>query len=617
MPTPLTYPGVYIEELQSGVHTITGVATSITAFIGSAPRGATDEPVRVQSFAEFERQFGGLWVQSTLGYAVSQFFNNGGGDALIVRVASTLAAPVKAKGNVGGLALIAAQGGEQGNTIAVTDSNATSGTAAKFKLTVKVGANAGVDFDEQTPASIGATLAAAAVQIDPAAPAPVARPANAGPTNLTGGFDLPAAATVALGGFTLVAASAGKWGSALRFRVEVAPGAGKFNLLLRDTGSGVNERFLNLSTDPNDARFVTTVLEQQSQLVRTKAPVPNPLTSFQPAPVIAGSDPFLDASASTPLAGGVDGPPIADNDISLAGLAGAKHGLWALDKADLFNLLCIPPLAFDTDINATTRTAAAAYCKKRRALYVVDPLMAWNGPAAVIGNSAATGIDGTTFGMARSENAALFFPFILSPDPLQENRLETFAPCGAVAGVMARTDNNRGVWKAPAGIEATLAGASALSVKLTDDENGQLNPIGVNCLRAFPVIGRVVWGARTMRGADQLADQWKYIPVRRLALYIEESLFRGTQWVVFEPNDEPLWSQIRLNVGGFMNTLFRQGAFQGATPKDAYFVKCGHETTTQTDIDNGVVNIIVGFAPLKPAEFVVIKIQQIAGQTES
>jgi len=614
MPTSLTYPGVYIEELPSGVHTITGVATSITAFIGSAPRGPTDEPVRVQSFAEFDRQFGGLWVQSTLGYAVSQFFNNGGGDALIVRVASTAAAPVKAKGNVGGLALIAAAGGEQGNTIAVTVGNATSGTATRFKLTAKVGSNAAVDFDEQTPAGIGAALAAAAVVLDPAAPAPAARPTNAGPINLTGGADLPAVATVTLGGFTLVAASAGKWGSALRFRVEVAPGAGKFNLLVRDTGTGVNERFLNLSADPNDARFVSTVLEQQSQLVRTQGSVPNPLTTFQGAPA-AGADPLLDATASTPLANGVDGPPIADNDISLANLANTKHGLWALDNADLFNLLCIPPLTFDTDINATTRTAAAAYCKKRRALYIVDPLMAWDGPAAVIGNSAATGIDGTTFGMARSENAALFFPFILSPDPLQENRLETFAPCGAVAGVMARTDTNRGVWKAPAGIEATVAGASALSVKLTDGENGQLNPIGVNCLRSFPVIGRVVWGARTMRGADQLADQWKYIPVRRLALYIEESLFRGTQWVVFEPNDEPLWAQIRLNVGAFMQDMFRKGAFQGSMPRDAYFVKCDGETTTQQDIDNGIVNIQVGFAPLKPAEFVILSIQQIVRNT--
>jgi uncharacterized protein len=117
-----------------------------------------------------------------------------------------------------------------------------------------------------------------------------------------------------------------------------------------------------------------------------------------------------------------------------------------------------------------------------------------------------------------------------------------------------------------------------------------------------------------LRGADQLADDYKYLPVRRLALYLEESLYRGTQWVVFEPNDEPLWSQIRLNVGAFMQTLFQQGAFQGTTPLQAYFVKCDSETTTQTDIDLGIVNIVVGFAPLKPAEFVVISIQQIAGQ---
>ncbi len=149
---------------------------------------------------------------------------------------------------------------------------------------------------------------------------------------------------------------------------------------------------------------------------------------------------------------------------------------------------------------------------------------------------------------------------------------------------------------------------------LTDGEVGQLNPLGINSLRALPTIGHVVWGARTLEGADALASQWKYIPVRRLALYLEESLYRGTQWVVFEPNDEPLWAQIRLNVGGFMQTLFRKGAFQGSSPKDAYFVKCSSETTTQTDIDNGVVNILVGFAPLKPAEFVVIQIQQIASQ---
>jgi phage tail sheath protein FI len=154
-------------------------------------------------------------------------------------------------------------------------------------------------------------------------------------------------------------------------------------------------------------------------------------------------------------------------------------------------------------------------------------------------------------------------------------------------------------------------------VSLTDPENGQLNPLGVNCLRALGPAGRVIWGSRTLRGADQLADEWKYVPVRRTALFIEESLYRGTQWVVFEPNDEPLWAQIRLNIGAFMHNLFRQGAFQGTTPKDAYFVKCDKETTTQNDINLGIVNIIVGFAPLKPAEFVIIKLQQMAGQIET
>ncbi len=216
----------------------------------------------------------------------------------------------------------------------------------------------------------------------------------------------------------------------------------------------------------------------------------------------------------------------------------------------------------------------------------------------------------------RSKNATLFFPRLKKPNPLRDGQKEVFVPCGTLAGLFARTDTQRGVWKAPAGLDATLKGSPGLSVNLTDGENGELNPLGVNCLRNFPVVGRVAWGARTLRGADQLADEYKYIPVRRLALYIEESLYRGTQWVVFEPNDEPLWSQIRLNVGAFMHNLFRQGAFQGTTPKVAYFVKCDKETTPQNDIDRGIVNIVVGFAPLKPAEFVIIKLQQIAGELE-
>jgi phage tail sheath protein FI len=190
-------------------------------------------------------------------------------------------------------------------------------------------------------------------------------------------------------------------------------------------------------------------------------------------------------------------------------------------------------------------------------------------------------------------------------------------PSGTIAGLYARVDGARGVWKAPAGTEAALVGAQGIEYNLTDLENGTLNPLGVNCLRLFPVFGPVAWGARTLQGADQMTSEYKYIPVRRLALYLEESLYRGSKWIVFEPNDEPLWAQIRLNFGAFMHNLFRQGAFQGKTPREAYFVKCDKETTTQNDINLGIVNILVGFAPLKPAEFVVLKIQQMAGQVET
>jgi phage tail sheath protein FI len=203
------------------------------------------------------------------------------------------------------------------------------------------------------------------------------------------------------------------------------------------------------------------------------------------------------------------------------------------------------------------------------------------------------------------------------PDPLNDFTLRTFAPSGVVAGVYARTDGARGVWKAPAGVEATLTGVQGLVYKLTDAENGALNPLGLNCFRNFPIYGNVLWGARTLVGSDAEGSEWKYVPVRRTALYLEESLYRGTKWVVFEPNDEPLWAQIRLNINAFMQSLFRLGAFQGKTPREAYLVKCDKETTTQDDINRGIVNILVGFAPLKPAEFVIIKIQQLAGQIQT
>jgi len=190
-------------------------------------------------------------------------------------------------------------------------------------------------------------------------------------------------------------------------------------------------------------------------------------------------------------------------------------------------------------------------------------------------------------------------------------------PSGSIAGLMARIDSNRGVWKAPAGIEADIRGIRGVQRTMSDPENGLINPEGVNAIRVFAT-GIVSWGARTMDGFDNSGnDDYKYIPVRRVALFIEESLYRGLKFAVFEPNDEPLWAQIRLAAGAFMNNLFRQGAFQGQKTRDAYFVKVDSETTTQNDINLGIVNVVVRFAPLKPAEFVIITIQQMAGQVQT
>jgi phage tail sheath protein FI len=315
------------------------------------------------------------------------------------------------------------------------------------------------------------------------------------------------------------------------------------------------------------------------------------------------------------------GPSGNDGDLpdaaALIGDLGSKTGLHALEDVDLFNLLCIPRTAIVggadglTDVQARAVMAVGeSYCEKRRAFFLMDTPRGIDEQPEIRNWLAANDT-------LRHRNAALYYPRVRIPDPLDDFRLRSVGASGTLAGLCARIDAARGVWKAPAGTEASLRNVAELEDLLTDQENGALNPLGIDCLRTFPIYGNVSWGARTLEGSDQQASEWKYVPVRRLALFLEESLYRGTKWVCFEPNDEPLWAQIRLNVGAFMHDLFRKGAFQGQTPREAYFVKCDKETTTQSDINLGIVNIVVGFAPLKPAEFVIITIQQLAGQIET
>ncbi len=308
---------------------------------------------------------------------------------------------------------------------------------------------------------------------------------------------------------------------------------------------------------------------------------------------------------------GSDDSAIQDQDIAGPGTQAAETGLYALNKIDLFNLLCIPPLTFTQDVNPSATFAPALdYCYQRRALLLIDPPSQWTNSQDITTSLAS-------WGLSHRENAALYLPQVQYPDPLQNNAAKTFAPTGAIAGIMARTDTQRGVWKAPAGTDAVVSGASGLSRSLSNQELEQLTSAGINCLRTLPARGSVIWGARTLAGSNHQNSDYTYISTRRMILFLEESLARGTKWAVFEPNDEPLWSTIRLNVGNFLQDLFQQGAFQGTTAKEAYFVQCDRTTTTASDTQQGLFNIQVGVALLRPAEFIILRIQQRAGHAPS
>ena len=726
-----TYPGVYIEEIPSGVRTITGVATSITAFIGRALRGPVNEPTRIQSFGDYERTFGGLWLHSTMSYAIRQFFQNGGADALVVRLVNTesTAATVALPAADETLNLTAAPEGAQGNRLRVRvevpgpgpdliltvqeidDPNSTTpvvlneatyeaatptpaeletalnadtsmvavdgtfptslpdttddwiflsggeGPAAETQVLLPVAGDI-LELRAVTAGVAGNNLRATVVHsatdadrfaliieraevdgsftnvetfanlqsIDNAAPdfvttvvnastnvnvngtAPNTRPAALTRIAFADGADaeganpaVAATANLEIEALTLQASNPGVWGNRLRATVDfdtADPGDSSiFNLTIeeRDADDAVvsQEVFRNVSLDTESARYLEKILEIESTFVDVPGALPT-------AALLASSQPF---------SGGNDGIALTETDYQ--GSQADKEGIYALEDADLFNLLYLSPPTRTQEIGDAALTEALQYCQDRRAMLLIDPRASWNNTSDA---ESGVGALRSTLGAAASINAITYFPNLRMPDPLQENRTETFGPSGAVAGIISRTDATRGVWKAAAGIEASFSGVRELSYKLTDGENGRLNPLGLNALRTFAVYGHVVWGARTLAGDDRIASEWKYVPVRRTALFLEESLYRGLQWVVFEPNDESTWAQIRLNVGAFMQNLFRQGAFQGSSPREAYFVKCDSETTTQNHIDVGIVNILVGFAPLKPAEFVIIQLQQIAGQ---
>jgi uncharacterized protein len=629
----VSYPGVYIQEVSSGVRTIAGVATSITAFVGYTRKGLMDKAVSVASFADYERSHGGLDASSPLSYAVSQFYKNGGALAYVVRVAKDAAAAtwnLKGDSSTVVLELTAASPGDWGNALRVSvDRDGARNPSSEFNLSVwrdgvTLETHRNLSMEVDSPQYVASVVNSVSANVRVAVPAlTFTQAAFALSANFVASSDITdpviAGTVYALPSAGLTSFRLdldGKSWTSMAELVEVindviAENAGLEELLVAsesaadgNSGSGTLKLSSKVGGEHSKVSIALGVaggLASQLKLGLANGGIEvTGAAEHRPAKVELDQS---NLSIGKPDVAGRDGMP--GGGIELTGSESAKTGMQALLDVDLFNLLVIPETATLSSGEASSVIVSGTQlCENRRAFYIVDPPI----------NSSLEAIKDWLNARPTSSNyAAAYFPAVKVSDPLDGFRPRALAPSGTLAGVFARTDATRGVWKAPAGMDATLNGVIDLALPINDLENGQLNPLGLNVLRSFPGQGRVAWGARTLRGSDIQADEYKYIPIRRLALHIEESLYRGTQWAVFEPNDEPLYAQIRLNLGVFMNGLFRRGAFQGSTPQEAYFVKCDKETTTQADRNLGIVNIVVGFAPLKPAEFIVITIQQIAG----
>jgi hypothetical protein len=765
MPISPTYPGVYVQEIPSGVRTIVGVSTSVTAFVGSAKKGPINKAIHILSYSDFERRFGGLSNDSDMSYAVRQFFSNSGSDAWIVRLAKNPDSAKRTLQNSAGqdvLMITALDEGKMGNEIEVRVDYKTGNPSSTFNLALGEEVYLDLSMNSNDPryfediingvsrlANVereqalnlsglgkGTSTSGEIGDLNPALSNPILNESHNQLRISVNGLP-PISLQIALPGDIAGANAAARLSTlcgAFQTKVRAAangitaisaftcvPNADNNRIVMTSSEAGEASTVRVLAGIRNDAstrlKLGTINRGEETDAVSIFRPIEAPEQGILTTGVLAGPDltgpPAIPSTDNNKFYISIDGygPDIVDigtaqatgltlleklqnismriqnkvralktsnqgykdftctvstipqmylilasgsrgtgstvmvNEVAGDGLAKGlkllsetpvtpsanlmlqggyeepfseseaynlfiasradRKGIYALESVDIFNLLCLPGIT-DSGILMD----ADSYCKERRAFMIIDAPKQTRKPSDMV-----TEISGTA--LPKSDHAAVYYPWISIADPLKGGKLRSCPPSGTIAGLYARTDSARGVWKAPAGMDATLAGVQSVEYLLTDMENGTLNPIGVNCIRIFPVFGAVAWGARTLRGADQMASEYKYVPIRRLALFIEESLFRGTKWVVFEPNDEPLWSQIRLNLGAFMHSLFRQRAFQGQTPKDAYFVKCDKETTTQDDINKGIVNIVVGFAPLKPAEFVIIQIQQMAGQIQT
>jgi len=637
MPPTLTYPGVYVQEVAGGVRPIEVASTSTAAFVGLAEMGPEDA-TRVTTWTEFQRLFGTFFADSFLAHGVFQYFNNGGRQCYVVRVTRSNAAVAsvtvqnRATQSKPAMTFRASSKGAWGNSLTVQIQDGSSDPGNLFRVTVRRQPDpAPLEvFDDLSvdPAApnyavtvIGRDSALIAADLDPSndsvqngvhrggfTPAVPLGNNRSFQINLDGdGYQavtLPAAAGTAV--LADVAAAIQTAVRALTKRKGSTPAAAFTGFTCTvDTVAGQGSRLVlqsgtssptsSVRVQPADANDATAMLDlgsanggRSEDGLAPRRPANADLVEIGDAQV---------AGVVAAVAAGSDGTAAVSEQTF-------ANAFSRLDTITDFSLLAVPGEGTPTMVNL-----GMGYCANRplQDVFYVGEMASHDDTVA----------EALTFrGLLTAPNSygAVYFPWVSALDPTGVSAQPILLPpSGYVAGLYARIDAARGVWKAPAGIEASLNGVVGLAAELSDVQHGNLNPAGVNVIRRFTAAGVVVFGARTV-SSDAA---WKYVPVRRTAIMLRVSIYYGIQWAVFEPNDEPLWSELRLNIGSFMMTLFRQGAFQGSTPSQAFFVKCDAETTTQADIDLGIVNVLVGFAPLKPAEFVVVKISQQAGQASA
>lgn len=622
-----------MREAPGGARAIEAAPTAVAIFVGETERGPVG-PTSITSAVQYQRLFGGYFrnegasatARLFMPYAVQGFFDNGGPRAYVLRLvandgvnlAATAALPLDAQRTITvanaadvRATIVQARAAAVNEQLQVVIENATSGDAAEFNLTVRVSTNNGTSFANRavnptyanlslTPGDVDNVLTRLANDPDIRWFGPAIRPVNlaAGPA----GTLLPPAGTAA--GSSIRARGAGLWGNALRVAVTDSTDGdpARFNLTVfyRPVGeqnTGEVERFEGLSADPTDEKYMVDQLARSAFVAWGNV---EPPIVFRPRS--QGS--LTAVPPGLVLSGGVGGAATMDDGAYTAPLA-------LLDGVDDAALIVC---GSDGMLNATTEAdhndlinAILGYVEARpqRDLFLV---------ADAPRSTSATDAVGTAVTHARnnitsSDHRALYWPRIVVSDPAGQGRnpVRAIPAAGHIAGLYGRTDGRRGVWKVAAGIEASITGAVGLDFQILDRDQDRMNPHGLNALRTIPGAGRVVWGGRTGRPTTE----WRYINVRRTAMFLRRSIFNGIQWAVFEGNDQRLWAALRASIGAFMDAQFRNGAFAGATSREAYFVKCDADTTTPDDQAAGIVNVSVGFAPLRPAEFVIVTLSQM------